>query len=139
MTDQVQKIIDVLNDDSKPSITVQVVEGKVLVDYNLSAGIDGESLAFLAASLVISSYDVANMAAGDAAKATPPAAPEEFAAVFKEFLNGTRELPASEIVSGAGRRSFHVRLTGASRTRWVRVSAYQTVGNRHRTVLVRVT
>jgi hypothetical protein len=93
MTAQVQKIIDVLNDDSKPSITVQVVEGKVLVDYNLSAGIDGESLAFLAASLVISSYDVANMAASDAAKATPPADPTEFAAVFKEFLNGTRELP----------------------------------------------
>ncbi|HEY6889263.1 MAG TPA: hypothetical protein VI300_15825, partial [Solirubrobacter sp.] len=39
---------------------------------------------------------------------------------------------------GTGQRRFHVRLTGAARTRWVRVAVDQAVGNRLRTVLVRV-
>jgi len=93
MTEQVQKIIDVLNNDTIPSLTVMATEGKVLVDYNLQAGINAEDLAFLAASLVIAACDLRDMAAGDAEKATPPANREEFMEVFKQFLMGTRELP----------------------------------------------
>ncbi|MDA0161422.1 hypothetical protein OM076_14185 [Solirubrobacter ginsenosidimutans] len=51
---------------------------------------------------------------------------------------GAPELPISATLQGRGRRVFHVRLKDASRTRWVRVSVYQAIGNRERTVLVRV-
>ena len=51
---------------------------------------------------------------------------------------GGPERPINATVQGRGRRAFHVRLKDASRTRWVRVYAYQAIGNRERTVLVRV-
>jgi hypothetical protein len=52
---------------------------------------------------------------------------------------GAPESPTSATLEGRGQRVFRVRLTHASRTRWVRVFVAQEIGNRERTVLVRVT
>ena len=51
----------------------------------------------------------------------------------------TRAQPlALRVVSGRGRRGFHVTLPDATRVRYVRVSVGQTVGRRTRTAVVRV-
>jgi len=89
MREEQQKIVNQLECETEPSITIQVTEDICRLDYNLASGINCERLAKMSSNVIKITHDTLRFIREDAIRANVDQ--REFDARVKAYLEGTSD------------------------------------------------